>query len=251
MVPTLPDAITNKILHECFDCMSTLCSLTAMWVLRAFGVDNEFLSTYPILNVRSLHELERARRLGQRYRDLYLRSIPWKAGTLIVHRRDGGVVRIDVETCSLRRLAVALWNGVSASVGGHPIFTFCQWLGTESAHEQYEWIVLGTRYAAHRRRKIRRMQSSSYAYESSSDSGSEWYQSDAEDCIVMHEMQGSSKRCIKSDLKLLRSGCPLHLRGRDKATVSYARELRDAVNDECSGLRHRTMILPSPRARKG
>lgn len=230
--------------------MSALCSLRAMWVLRAFGVDSEFLSTHPILDVRSSHELERARRLGWKYRDLYLRSTPWRMGALVVHQRDGRVVRIDVETCSLRRLAVALWNGVSASVGACPVLTFRQWLDTDCAHEQYEWMVLGRRYAAHRKRKMQRMRSNSYVYESSSDSGSEWYQSDAEDCIVMHKAEGSSKRCIRSDLKWLRSGCPLHLRGRDEATVSYARELRDAINDGgASAFRHRTMLLPSPRER--
>ena len=239
----LPEPLRAHILLRAADTVQRLCSLSMWYVMRAFDVDRSLLEAHPIQGFASPHAVDRARRLGGRYKDLYLRrACP---DSVWARMPDGTVRQLSRGRDSFSTIASVLWNADSVLSGD--VMTFRQWLETDEAMEQYEWLVIGRRYRLHRERKRRRQRAQTLLYDSSTDSGSDWYESDAERCIVLRRASGERTSDVELHTRALRTGDPLLLHGTDLERRRYARRLRDLAQNSFQRERKEVMVLPPPR----
>ncbi len=219
----LPHEVVARIVRDALHDLRDVCSLRGAIVIKVFRLCNNFWKTHSWIALRSLDEIERGRRLGAAFKATLLRSsspaVPRSDWTFVYG--DGASRMISArESPSLRS---AFYNAIRTD---HPHPTFAQWIDTASAWNTYEAKALGGRYARHRKRKRSRALAQPWIYESSSDSGSEWYASDQEGCIELHPMRGTDARNLPEHARQLHEGKRVVLKGTDGASMQYARAVR-------------------------
>lgn len=250
----LPPDVAAHILWHVLSDLRAVCSLRGALLIRLFGLSDDFWAVHSCCGLRTLDAIERARRVGVHFCEsvrrwehdaMCRRAVVWHGSTFVF--ADGTARWIAAIDRQAWRCAL-----VDAVDSDHPHATLTRWMESTRAWQLYEAKALGDRYVRHRLRKRLRAREQPWAYESSSDSGSEWYASDDEGrhCIELHATRGTTERTIEAHVASVREGKRLVLQGVDDDSLRYARLLRElAYAAEHRAYRHSMVILPLACAR--